>query len=125
MTPQSTTVPDLPEVPELTLEELEELDQHWRESLETFRRVEAHHASEIARLEAEIEELTASLADVPDGTDSGARGTFQLKQRIIRNEYKRDVALDENRKLQPQIDEAQTAITANEKAIETRRKDLS
>lgn len=133
MSPDTTTAvtkpadpfDSLPAVHQRRLDAFRDEVRYGTESLDTFRGVEAHHDAEIARLEAENEALNAELAKVPPAIEGGAHEAYALKVRIVRNELQRDIALDENHKLQPQIEESEAAIDTAERAVEAFRKDLS
>jgi hypothetical protein len=88
------------------------------ENLTTYRNLSAYYESEVVRLNAAIAEITESLQkDVPPGTDNGAHERLDLKKLLIHAEFDRDRTVDENGKLQLQIEEAEALIEDNAQAL--------
>ena len=89
------------------------------ENLDGLRRTQANYQSEIARFDAEIANLTESLAHVAvDNWRNEVDAIYQIKRRIVELELNRDTLGHEGRLLEPQIAETVGLIEDNTAAIE-------
>jgi chromosome segregation ATPase len=102
-----------------TIAELKHTGRRRAEDLVGLRRTEAQYQSEAARFDAEIADLTESLAHATAGTWRDViDGTYQIKRRIVELERDRDTVRHEGCLLEPQIAETETLIEDNKAAIE-------
>lgn len=85
------------------------------ENLAGLRAMDAHQASEIARLDAELVALADYKSQLPARAD--AASVHEAKKAIIDTELARDLMAEERARLQPELAATPKLIEDNESAI--------
>jgi hypothetical protein len=108
----TTAPPDL----DAEIAELEYRGRRHLENLAGLRAMEAHQASEIARLDAKLLALADYQAQLPTSAD--AVSVHEAKKAIIDTELERDLMAEERARLQPELAATPKLIQDNAKAVE-------